>query len=257
MPERLMLFLSACACLLLAVACGDDDGGAGNASPGGDRSGTSSAPILTQPASRFAISLDDLVPKTTGGDTGGGYLTDIQSTFKLDTKSYAGTRSFDSATDGEALLSKWSYTGGYETGFEPETRQQGVLNGAYYINVEVHLFKGEDGSKLMYKHFEDRLSKSGSKKVTASAVGNESSAWKLVAGKVSDSSIDAAYHRIVFRRGNLVAVVQTWGSDPLMTVDTVRQLSGLIDDKAMGKTSAVEPTPVPTQAVQPAPTAAK
>ena len=257
MPERLMLFLCASACLLLAVACGDDDDGSANASPGGDRAGTSSAPILTQPASRFAISLDDLVPKTTGGDTGGGYLTDIQSTFKLDIKNYGATGSFPSAAEGEALLAKWNYTGGYETGFEPETRLPGVLNGAYFINVEVHLFTGEDGSKSMYRHFEDRLAKSGSKKLTASPVGNESSAWKLVTGKVSDSSIDAAYHRIVFRRGNLVAVVQTWGSDPLMTVDTVRLLSGLIDDKAMGKMSAVEPTPVPTQSVQPVPTAAK
>jgi hypothetical protein len=257
MPERLMLILSACVCLLLAVACGDDDGGLANPSAGGDRPGSSSAPTLTQPVSRFAISLEDLVPKTTGGDTGGGYLTDIQSTFKLDIRSYAGTRSFDSAAEGESLLTKWNYTGGYETGFEPETRLQGVLNGAYYINVEVHLFQGEDGSRALYKHFEDRLSKSGSKKVTAPPVGNESSAWKLVTGKVNDSSIDAAYHRIVFRRGNLVAVVQTWGSDPLMTVDTVRQLSALVDDKAMGKSPAIEPTPVPTQAAQPVPTAAK
>ena len=256
MPERLMLIFSACACLFLAVACGDGGGGTGSAS-GGDRANSSSAPILPQPASRLAISLDDLGPKTTTGDTGSGYLTDIQSTFKLDVKSYAGTRSFDSAADGEALLTKWGYTGGFETGFEPETRLPGVLNGAYYINVEVHLFKGEDGSKAMYRHFEERLSKSGSKKVTAQTIGNESSAWKLVSGKINDSSIDAAYHRVIFRRGNLVAVVQTWGADPLMTSETVRLLSAVVDDKALGKTPAVEPTAISTRPAQPAPTAAK
>lgn len=256
MPSRLMLIFCACLLPVLAVACGGDDDAAASKSPGGERSNPSSSPILTQPASRFAISHDDLVPTGTAPDSGEGYLTDLLATFKLDLKNYAGTKTFDSRADGEALLAKWGYTGGYETGYEPETRMLGVLNGAYFINLEVHLFKDEDGAKEAYKYFEERLAKSGSQKVTSAIVGNQSSAWKRVGGKVNESSVDAAYHRIVLRRGNLVAVVQTYGSDALMTVNVVHDLAALVDDKALGKAPAIEPTAVPS-AANPTPTAAK
>ncbi len=256
MPSRLMLILCACLLPVLAASCGGDDDDDVARSPAGDRTNPSSAPILQQPASRFALSLDDIVPAGTAPDSDIGYITDIQSTFKLDVKNYAGTKTFDSRSDGEALLTKWGYTGGYETGYEPETRMIGVLNGAYYIAVEVHLFKDENGARDAYKYIEDRLGKSGSQKVTSETIGNQSSAWKRVSGKVNESSVDAAYHRVVLRRGNLVAVVQTYGSDSLMTVGAVKELATLLDDKALGKAAAIEPTAVPTSA-NPTPTAAK
>ena len=235
--------------LLLLGACGGDDAPAADSKPpasGTATGGTSSpstgqvqpnnpstAPTLQMPASRFAISQEDL-------DT--GYITDIPATFVLDVKNYGKTATFPSAQEGESLLTQWGYVGGYETGYSPEGRDVAVLNGAYFIKVEIHLFKDESGAKKAFEYFENRL-KNGAQSVNSTPVGNQSSAWKTVSGKVRSSQVDAAYHRIVFRRGNMVAVVLTYGADPFMKVDRVRALAQIVDDKALGQKAAVEPTP--------------
>ena len=46
----------------------------------------------------------------------------------------------------------------------------------------------------------------------------------------------------------MVAVVQTWGAQPFMRVDTVRGLAAILDDKALGRKDAPEPTPLATTA---------
>ena len=238
MLSRLLLVIGTCTLAVLAAACGGDDdagGPSGSARTSANSTAGGAAPTLGAPASRFAISLDDLEK---------GYLTDRNATFVLDAKNYGGTKTFPSQSEGETLLNQWGYAGGYETAFEPETRYQGVLNGAYYINVEVHLFKTADGAVKAFDYFENKLKTSPSQKVTADALGNQSSAWKLISGKVPGSNIDAAFHRFIFRRGNLVAVVQTYGSDVFMKVDAVHQLAAIVDEKALGKRTPVEPTPV-------------
>jgi hypothetical protein len=108
--------------------------------------------------------------------------------------------------------------------------------------VEIHLFKDEPGAKKAFEYFENRL-KNGAQSVNSTPVGNQSSAWKTVSGKVRSSQVDAAYHRIVFRRGNMVAVVLTYGADPFMKVDRVRALAQMVDEKALGQKATVEPTP--------------
>jgi hypothetical protein len=225
-------------CLLAALcaACGSGDGGpAGGEQPGGPSSGSGSSPNLSLPVARFALNLDD-VPK--------GYLTDRSGTFVLDAKTYGATAAFESPAKGEEMLSLWGYLGGYETGFEPEQRLIGVLNGQFYVAVEVHLFRDDDGAEKAFTYFDAKLQKSQSQRVSSNPVGNQSSAWKLTAGKVPNSSIEAAYHRVVFRRGNLVVVVQTYGSESFMKIDTVLGLAATVDEKALGKKSAVEPTPL-------------
>lgn len=193
------------------------------------------APILTMPASRFAISLDDL---------GLSFITNVPDTFVLNAENYGGSKTFTSADEGKQLLSKWGYLGGYETGFRPEGGEKAVLQGSYYINIETHLFKGEEGAKSAYDYFEGRLKSTGAAQpVNTEQLGNKSSAWKLVSGKVAGSTIDAAYHRFLFRRGNLVTVIQTYGADSFMTSGTARGLAAIVDAKALGTKQAIEPTP--------------
>jgi hypothetical protein len=56
--------------------------------------------------------------------------------------------------------------------------------------------------------------------------------------------VAAELHRYLFRRGNLLAMVVTWGAEPFMDVTPVYQLAHVVDSKATGRTTAVEPTPV-------------
>ncbi len=255
MVRRLALALCACTLLpLLAVACGDDDDGSaapatGDSTPAGPAktitSGDSkSEPQLTVPASRFAISVDDMgIDPSTGN---AAYMTDLKATYVLDAASYGKTSIFPSPAEGEKTLNQWGYLGGYETGLIPEGRDTAVLNGAFYINVEVHLFSSIDGAKKAYDNFESRLRASGRGNfIPAQTVGNKSSTWTLTEGKVGTSTVSRVYHQTVLRRGNLVAVVLTSGAEGFMKVDTVRSMAEIIDQKALGQKAAIEPTPIP------------
>ena len=190
--------------------------------------------VLLEPVSRFALALDDLPV---------GFFTDRASTFVLDSALYGGTSIFESTERGQQMLESWGYVGGYETAFEPEQRMTAVLNGGYYVAVEVHLFANPEGADEAFEYFESRLILA-SDKLSSPMVGNQSSAWKLTSGKVPGSNSDAVYHRVVFERGNLVAVVQTYGADTLMTIDTALDLAEIVDLKALGEIPAVEPTPL-------------
>ena len=193
------------------------------------------SPTLAMPASRFAISLDDL---------GLSFITNVPDTFVLNAENYGASKTFPSADEGKQLLGKWGYLGGYETGFRPEGGEKAILQGSYYVNIETHLFKAEDGAQQAYDYFEGRLKSAASAQpVNTEQLGNKSSAWKLVSGKVAGSTIDAAYHRFLFRRGNLVTVIQTYGADSFMTAGIARGLASIVDAKALGTKQAIEPTP--------------
>lgn len=235
-----------------AVACGGDDGGGGTSptraaatTPAGVQAATNrtndgaAKPTLAMPASRFAISVDD-VGKT--------YLTDLARSAKLTAEAFGGTSYFASATEGKKLLEEWGYLGGYRSGFEPEGRNKAVLNGAFYFETEVHLFKSEDGAAKAYAQVLAKLNASQSEPATAPAVGNQSAAWSLIFSRVPESPIEAVYHRMLFQRGNAMVMVQTFGAAPLMTVDPVAALAGAVDDKLLGARPAVEPTPLPVTA---------
>ncbi|MFN0095711.1 MAG: hypothetical protein ACKVVT_13160 [Dehalococcoidia bacterium] len=266
LPTALVIVSSV---LATAAACGGDDDDNGNGSPGtvavpGDKIDTVSAPIATGPVSRFSILLEDVGTQA--------YLTDIPATQTLDVASYGKTAAFSSEGEGEKLLKQWGYQGGYQTALIPEGREQAPLNGGYFIYVESHLLKDVDGADAMYEHLVSRIRANGGQSVNAGRVGNESSAWRVVSGFIRGSTIAQAYHRLVFRRGNVVVVVLTVGADPFMKVETVRGLALEVDEKVLGKAEAIAPTPTSnftppadrartptpvTQAPRPTPTAAR
>lgn len=192
-------------------------------------------PRLAAPASQYSLLHEDVGP---------GYLTDVRATFTLDAASYARTRAFDSAEEGEKSLAAWGYRDGYETGYIPEGYEFAVLRGRFYIQMELHLFEGAEGAKQAFAYFVRRVDASGAERVSAAQVGNESVAWVLVEGNVPSSTVPAVFHRVVFRRGNLVAVVATWGAQPLMTVEEVSRLARMVDEKALGTRPPVVPTPL-------------
>lgn len=245
------LQLGFCACLLLVpliAACGgDSDAQTGSNDPGATPTaaassapGNTTEPDVKGPASKYTLLLDDV---------GDGYFTDRQHTFTLDIDNYAGTAAFSNPSEGRKLLKQWGYVEGFETAYEPEGRQTDVLNGKYYINVETHLFDSTKGAEDAYAHFEDVIRSAGrAEQVQTSPLGNQYSVWKSDGDKVSGSSITSTFHRFILRRGNMVAVVQTWGAQPFMRVDTVRGLAAILDDKALGRKDAPEPTPLATTA---------
>ncbi len=255
MPRARWLSLLLSAVLLpvlpTLVACGDDDDdataggtpevtrpvgqGVQQPSTGGTEGGPE--PALTMPVSRFALSQDDL---------GSGYITNLSRTREHSLRDYAkAAQVFPTVQEGERLLKEWGYVGGYETEYEPETRQRGVLNGAYYPAVEVHLFQTVDGARAAYAHFEKVLSEARAQRVSVKGLGNQSSGWKALGPPIEKSDILSSLHWFLWRRGNMVGIVKTWGAEPYMTIDIARNNAVYLDDKALGARTAVAPTPVP------------
>jgi hypothetical protein len=244
MPSRLLFAPLLAAVLAVSFACGgdggggDDDGdtGASLTTPTPFSNDPSVSPSLTGPASLYSISQDDLGP---------GYITDISETFVLDADAYGDTEPLK-ADGGPGKLREWGYQAGYETGYTPEGRQTAVLNGSYYIQVETHLMDDEAGASALFDYFNEFLAGTVAESVTVNAIGNESAAWRFIdpAHPVGDSNVPSEAHRYIFRRGNLVAVVLTWGAEPFMDVNTVYALAHIVDAKAMGEIALFEPTPV-------------
>jgi hypothetical protein len=192
-------------------------------------------PHLVAPASQYSLVFEDV---------GTGYLTDVQATFTLDAAAYGRTSAFDDAARGEQLLREWGYVEGYETGYIPEGYQTAVLTGRYYIHMEIHLFEDVEGARRAYRYFAERIDASGAQRVSVPLLGNEGAAWFLVQGTVPESTVPAVFHRYLLRRGNMVAIVATWGAQPFMRADAVITLAKMIDDKALGRRPAVVPTPI-------------
>lgn len=241
MPRRLVLALCACTLALPAfAACGGDGGASDTAAgttaasntPNGANPGAS--PALDGPASKYSVAIDDL---------GVNWITDIPFTFVLDIENYAPTRTFTSADEGRTLLNEWGYQSGYETGYSPEGRDTAVLNGAFYVRVESHLFETEKGAMAAMAYFESIIKSTGASPISAAAVGNESAAYTATFGTIGKSKVNAVYHHVIFRRGNLVTVVLTKGAEGFMKVEPARELALIADAKALGQKPAIEPTP--------------
>lgn len=253
----LPLLAGACALsVALSAACGGggDDSSAPTGSTGTAAAGasatrssatvdTSASPTLLAPAGQYSILVQDLGIAN--------FITDPKGTYLLDSKNYGATGAFDDAAQGKATLESWGYLEGFESAMTPEGGAASILNGGYAINQELHLFKTADGAKSAYDYFVKRISANGiTSTVTAATVGNQSAAFRLVTGKVGgNSNVSQVLHQVVFRRGNLVGIVLTIGAEPLMTVDTVRELSLIVDAKALGQQEHPEPTPVPSRTV--------
>ncbi len=245
MPPRLprpvrAAFLLACTAVLTTslIACGGGDGAAATTAADPSRSSTndsSPSPTLAMPVSRFSVSQDDL---------GANFLVDIPATLQLTAEDYAKAPVFASVAEGQSLLKQWGYLGGYETGYTPEGRERAVLQGGFYSKVETHLFNDAEGAKKCFDRFSAYLKATpGNQPQTAQAVGNQYAAFQRIEGKVPSSSVNSVFHYYLFRRGNLISVVFTYGADGFMKVDTARDMANLVDQKALGKLNAIEPTP--------------
>lgn len=240
MIRRISLVLFACALFVpLAAACGgsstpDTIKNAGSASvPAND---ANASPKVDMPVSRFALALNDLDTTV--------FRTDVNGVFELNATNYGGTATFDSAADGKKMLEGWGYKGGYETGYLPISAPQSVLNGSYYINVEIHLFGDSDGAKSAYTYFKQRISKSGAKLEDSPQLGNESVGYSRANGLITGTEVGATIEQFMFRRGNVVAVVFTYGATGFMNINTARALAVIEDNKILGKDKAPVPTPV-------------
>jgi len=195
-------------------------------------------PRLSIPASRFSPAQEEIAIAVRAS---------APDTFPVNAELFAELGPFATTDEGLRAAADWKYLEGYTTTLEPDGLLAGVLLGRYYVLTEQHLFESADGAKAAFaRYLETHNAAPGSEEVAAPGVGNESAAWRIYQGKVGTSNTDAAYHRMVFRRGNLLAVVQTYGAAPKMSVAEVVAVATIIDQRATGGRAAATPTPRPT-----------
>jgi hypothetical protein len=214
--------------------------------PGASTGGTVGGPeiLAKAPASRFAPAKTDLPV---------GYTVDVPDTFTQNISTFASSYLFDSSDQGNQLANQWQVVDGYQVYYNPDGLEAGLLQGRYYISAEIYLFNSVAGATSAYTYMDGRLT-AGSEVVQTARLANASDAVKRVSGTVGTSNVVKAYYRYIFRRGNVVAIVQVAGSDPQLTVDRARDVAVIIDDRILGKRDNTIPTPIPTPAIHIAPT---
>lgn len=240
MPRRLLLAVCALALTPAFFACGDDDGGTGITTGGTKGSTQTPAPVstaspkLTAPVSQYSVSIEDL---------GVNWITDVKGTQTIDAAAYARqAHVFSTPADGQKMLTEWGYQGGYQTGYSPEGRDQAVLNGGYYVWIESHLFADEAGAQKAFDYFNGVAKQDPASPVSIQPVGNRSAAYLTIAGTITGSSVKAAFHQVISRRGNLVTIVLTKGAESFMKSDAAWEVAYMADEKALGTRPKAEPT---------------
>lgn len=217
-----------------ALACGDRDTTSGSTGGGPDT-------VLEGPPSAFAPALDEL------DELGGLYDVNRSETYTLSPATFATLAGgpFPDTKAAEDFAKEWGYQGGFTVLYEPDGLLSGVLQGRYYVTVQVHQFSSTEGAKELFARFNEQGdSTRGSERVNAETVGNQSGAWAFVQGTVGPSEMVGIYHRVVFRRGNIVGVVITYGGEPFMTIERALAVARIMDERALGVRDAVEPTPI-------------
>lgn len=238
------LFLAVCVLALTPAffACGDDAGGTGITTGSGAKGSTSTpapvstaSPKLSGPVSKYSVSVEEL---------GLNWITDVKGTQSIDADTYSRqAHVFASPAEGVKLLKEWGYQGGYQTGYSPEGRDQAVLNGGYYVWIESHLFVDEAGAQKAFDYFNNVAKQPPAQPVTIQQVGNQSAAYLTVTGTITGSSVQAAFHQVIMRRGNLITVVLTKGAVTFMKSDAAWEVAFMADQKALGKRDTTVPTP--------------
>ena len=220
-----------------AAACSSNDGNGADGSNGGTQGGPS--PVLSGPANRFAPFVEEMP---------GVFDVNPPETFTVSSDVWAlpDVGPFGSATDGANFVAEHGYVDGWNVLYTPDGLLAGVAQGRYYATIQVFLFDSAEGGAIAYEAYEREASgPQGSEEVSTPGLGNRSSAWQFIEGTVGTTDIPAIYHRFLLQRGNMVAVVQTYGSEPFMSIDPARNIAVIIDDKALAQEAAVEPTPIP------------
>lgn len=213
----------------LVTACGD-----------GETSGAGNGPdtVLPGPASAYAPALDEL---------DGLFEVNRSETYALSEASFATLAggAFPDTRAAQDFAEEWGYEGGFTVLYQPDGLLAGVLQGRYYITVQVHRFSSTEGAKELFAKLREQGDTArGSEPVRADTVGNQSGAWAFVQGTVGNSEMVGIYHRVVFRRGNIVGVVITYGGEPYMTIEPALAVARIMDERATGVRDAVEPTPI-------------
>ena len=225
------LFVLGLAMAGLAMACGDRDDNADTGSGGADV-------VLAGPPSAYAPALEDLE---------GLYEVNRSETYSLSQATFATLAGgpFPDTKAAEDFAKEWGYQGGFTVLYQPDGLLAGVLQGRYFITVQVHQFSSTEGAKELFGKFNEQGDTTrGSERVKADPVGNQSGAWAFVQGTVGNSDTVGIYHRVVFRRGNIVGVVITYGGEPYMTIERALAVARIMDERATGVREAVEPTPI-------------
>ena len=235
-----VLLIAAIGTIIGLAVSGDDSNSSGTSglptaisrSTGGTEGGPE--PRISAPAARYVIQ---------AGDVPNGFKTLGNSTFNISSLGFATNGTFKTSAEGEQAATDWGYADGYQSSFEPQGQLADVVKGAYYIKVESYIFNDSAGAAKAITAMETVYrAKPGSTQETAKGLGNQSSAWKLINGTVGTSELVQVYHRFIFRRGNLVTVVQTTGADVFVNIDKARDLAVIVDRKALGEIAAPTPT---------------
>ncbi len=216
---------------------GNDDGADLPAKESTSTSGMEGGPepLIEGPASRY-------VPQAAEAST--DYELFGPDTYPLSALAWASSGHFTKTEDGEGQAIAWGYESGFQAGFQPTGQLADVVLGKYFFKVESVLFETQNGAHQAYLHIQGRhLAQNGSTRRLTKGLGNESSAWEALGGTVGTSDLVGVYHRFIFRRGNLVTVVQTYGVEPRMNIDFAREIAVVIDAKALGQIPAPTPTP--------------
>ena len=238
------------------VACGDDDDAPATAiAPGGSPTARPSVviptpavtpstggsadtrqPLLQGPSAKYAPSEDDLKSL---------YRASVPDTFPINNEIFETLGPFDTPGEAREFMRRWGFAEGSVVGFEPEGLLSAVVSrGAFYPTVETFLFTTPEGAELAYLQFEKYYKSNSDTQVqTTKPLANQSSGYRIQKGKVGSTQTDAVYHRFLFRRGNMVAVIQTFGGVPFMTIDAARELAVIMDARALGERPTSLPTP--------------
>lgn len=222
------------------------DGTPGNRTPSTSGTRGGPEPVLNGPAVKYAASEQEI---------GGGIeaLPSESTDLTLELFADPSFGPFKDSTEGKARSGEWGYAGGYVGSLQPDGLAAGVVLGRYYVRLETHLFQTTEGASRAYAWYADQYGANQAvDEQEASPLGNESSGWKGVLGKVGSTELDRVFHRFVFRRGNLVAMVETVGADTFMTIDPAREIGVVVDERALGNRAA--PTPTPGGGAVPPPT---
>jgi len=225
-----LVLLAGAGLVALLVLGGDDTPAADSGTRGGP------SPRLEAPAARYIPALEEAPP---------GYQVVPPETYGMNAFQFA-TQSglFAQIATGEQKAEEWRYLDGYRASYEPIGKGAEVVQGAYWLTIDAYLFEHPEGAEAAFGFLKDFYNEvKGSKQVQAPALANQSAAWQYEQGTILQSDVPAVYHRFVFRRGNLLTIVQTLGGTPSMTIDQARQMAVVVDERALGERDAVTPTP--------------
>lgn len=195
--------------------------------------------ILPQPAAYFSLLLSDMAA--------GEFQPNPPETYLVNSTRFALLGQFQNGQVATAAIREWGFIEGWNTQFDPLGQLAAVASGGYYVTVANYLFKDVNGASAAYDSFVAQYTRpTGSQQATVKQLANESAGFTIESGTVGRSNLPNVYHRFLFRRGNMVAVVQVNGAGPYISMDIARDYAVMMDDKALGKRPANLPTPIPT-----------